>query len=98
MNRELKRLLGVLSVGPRRSKVTHSYGRGADSIEDITEDDKRILAALKAAIADPSTPADKRAELDEELGSIADGYANIDVLTDDERAEYLASRGKLASQ
>ena len=50
----------------------------------ITEDDKRILAALKAAIADPSTPG---AEYREELGSIADGYANIDVLTDEERAE-----------
>ena len=63
-----------------------------DIADYITEDDKRIPAALKAAIADPSTPEAKRAEYREELGSIADGYANINVLTDDERAEYLATR------
>ena len=58
----------------------------------ITEHDRRILAALKAAIADPSTPESKRTEYREELGIIANGYANISVLNDDERAEYIAAR------
>lgn len=63
-----------------------------DIADYITENDKRLITALEAAIADPSTPADKRAEYREELGGISEGYANINVLTDEERAEYLAGR------
>ncbi len=38
---------------------------------EISPYDRRILDALKSAIADPNTPKEKRAELREELGEIA---------------------------
>lgn len=50
---------------------------------EISPNDRRILDALKAAIADPNTPEDQRAELREELGVIATNYVIGNLLEDD---------------
>lgn len=59
--------------------------------DPLSPEDRRPINALKAATADPGTSAEKRSEYREELGSIADGYANSDCFTDEELGESPAN-------
>ena len=59
--------------------------------DSLSPEDRRLINALEAAIADPGTSAEKRSEYREELGSIADGYANSDCFTDEELGESPAN-------
>jgi hypothetical protein len=58
----------------------------------VSLEDRKLIDVLAAAIADPNTPEDKRAEYREELGGIANGYAGFECLSDEDKREYLASR------
>ena len=56
----------------------------------ITAEDRKLIAEIKAAIADPSTPADKRTELKDELNSVLAGHAGFECLPDEDKRDYIA--------
>ena len=60
-----------------------------DRLQDIlTKADAKLIVAMEAAISDSRTPEDQRAGYREELGSIAHGYANLDLIDDEDWAEF----------
>jgi len=50
--------------------------------EVLTGNAARFIMALERAIADPGISADRRAEYREELGGVANRYANLDCFDD----------------